>query len=316
MPPKQRRNNNNKKKKKTKAAPAAAIAASCNTTTTTTTINDNYAAASAALTQCPRVNVSPIIASAAAAAAAACGGKCNHGCPPDDGSPEYMAAMQAITFFSEHQEMSSWVAISNNLLDNFPLSFNSTTTKLFAAIAVDCLLYSTEFLTNSAAITTVVNLAALILTIENHDPAFNYRLAADDGIATPAVLKTFEVYVNLDSPRNLVRFFARRIPCDCLDEMKQDFKHEKTGVCDFCRESSNDAALFDCTGCGFVKYCSKECQVKHWVNHKKYCNSIRKSIEAHKKAEKESDKDRDDKDGKPKASEVDKSDSKPTANEL
>jgi len=169
-----------------------------------------------------------------------------------------------------------------------------------------------------AAITTIMNWAALILVIEHHDPAFKY-LFADDGLATRAVLKTQEALSNLDSARNVLRFFVKRIPCDCLDEMKQErLKHEKTGLCIGCKKSILDAALFNCTGCGFAKYCSNECQVTDWANHKQSCKLFRKSAKAKKKAANKSDKDGDDnKHTKPKAiEEVDKSDSKPTANEL
>jgi len=108
MPPKQQRRNNNKKKKK-KAAPAA-VAGSRNATTT---INDNVAA-STALTQSPSVDVSPATSTAAPAA-----GKCRHGWPSDDGSPEYTAALKAFTFVSEHQETSHWLEIANNFLTIF-----------------------------------------------------------------------------------------------------------------------------------------------------------------------------------------------------
>ena len=35
------------------------------------------------------------------------------------------------------------------------------------------------------------------------------------------------------------------------------------------------ADLKRCTGCSFVKYCNKDCQVEHWGSHKVLCRAIK-----------------------------------------
>lgn len=57
------------------------------------------------------------------------------------------------------------------------------------------------------------------------------------------------------------------------------FKCEKTSrdlmICMKCGFS--DRIVRRCTGCSFVRYCSKECQRADWKNHKELCNSVRVS---------------------------------------
>ena len=43
--------------------------------------------------------------------------------------------------------------------------------------------------------------------------------------------------------------------------------------CIFCSKSSQN--LLQCSGCGIVHYCDKECQRSHWKNHKKDCKPFR-----------------------------------------
>ena len=35
------------------------------------------------------------------------------------------------------------------------------------------------------------------------------------------------------------------------------------------------ADLKRCTGCSFVKYCSRDCQVEHWGSHRVLCRAIK-----------------------------------------
>src|SRR5260221_10863486 len=43
--------------------------------------------------------------------------------------------------------------------------------------------------------------------------------------------------------------------------------------CFICANSSTTHTLFYCSGCRNVRYCSKECQKKHWPEHKEECKT-------------------------------------------
>jgi len=72
--------------------------------------------------------------------------------------------------------------------------------------------------------------------------------------------------------RSLVKFYRKRIPCHCLDEAHAELKPQsKTGVCSHCGERFERKFLKECSICELEKYCSKDCQIAHWPQHKKKC---------------------------------------------
>ena len=70
----------------------------------------------------------------------------------------------------------------------------------------------------------------------------------------------------------LAKFFAKRIPCSCLDEKKEAAKTQpKRGRCFCCKEWKDHAQLLICGRCRVGVYCSSECQRVHWPDHKEIC---------------------------------------------
>ena len=47
---------------------------------------------------------------------------------------------------------------------------------------------------------------------------------------------------------------------------------DSPSACGNCMKEAD--GLRRCTGCEFVRYCSKNCQVKDWPSHKQFCQSI------------------------------------------
>lgn len=45
--------------------------------------------------------------------------------------------------------------------------------------------------------------------------------------------------------------------------------------CNYCQQQTQKACLRQCSSCLAVKYCSKECQLKHWREHKIICDAIK-----------------------------------------
>ncbi|KAK7917413.1 hypothetical protein PG985_011021 [Apiospora marii] len=60
-----------------------------------------------------------------------------------------------------------------------------------------------------------------------------------------------------------------------VDMMRGDEAEGKEQKCGACGKT--DASLSKCTGCGTVRYCSKECQLKGWseLGHKSNCKSLK-----------------------------------------
>jgi MYND finger len=76
----------------------------------------------------------------------------------------------------------------------------------------------------------------------------------------------------ITTEQGFVRFVARHIPCDCLDDMKKELKKQvKRGHCLGCAIEFPVADLSHCSRCKIVSYCSENCQRKDWKNHKELC---------------------------------------------
>lgn len=73
--------------------------------------------------------------------------------------------------------------------------------------------------------------------------------------------------------REVIRFFAKRISCNCLKEKYSEVKAQqaKTGICSYCRETKDRSALHFCASCNVCSYCSRQCQASDWPDHKASC---------------------------------------------
>ena len=48
-------------------------------------------------------------------------------------------------------------------------------------------------------------------------------------------------------------------------------------TCFYCKEMElmdRDVVVKTCNGCGYVRYCSKDCQRNDWPEHKQYCKEV------------------------------------------
>ena len=76
----------------------------------------------------------------------------------------------------------------------------------------------------------------------------------------------------------LVKFLRRRIPCSCLDEKYEEVKsitkvgHCYYSQCKFPGGMTDRSNTKYCSRCRFITYCSRECQVADWTNHRGKCD--------------------------------------------
>jgi hypothetical protein len=78
----------------------------------------------------------------------------------------------------------------------------------------------------------------------------------------------------------LVKYYRKRIPCSCLDQKYDEVKSvTKMGFCynlncGLPNRKVERSKMFYCTRCGYVNYCSIECQKAHWGGHKEFCDAV------------------------------------------
>jgi hypothetical protein len=74
-------------------------------------------------------------------------------------------------------------------------------------------------------------------------------------------------------PRETVKFFHRRNSCDCLQEIYYKLKErtKRVWVCAACQQVKDKKEIFECSCCKLITYCSRDCAVAHWPNHKEEC---------------------------------------------
>lgn len=101
----------------------------------------------------------------------------------------------------------------------------------------------------------------------------------------------FEIEVPLNDigrcPREILRFFHRRNSCDCLKEIYYKLKEttKRTSFCHNCDKIVDIRNLSQCQHCQVANYCSYECAVADWPNHKEQCKVWRKRREPRENSE-------------------------------
>lgn len=72
---------------------------------------------------------------------------------------------------------------------------------------------------------------------------------------------------------SLMKFVSKRTSCPCLVVKYAEVRGSltKVGICSHCNTRKGRRALMVCTSCEMVQYCSKQCQVSHWPDHREDC---------------------------------------------
>ena len=79
----------------------------------------------------------------------------------------------------------------------------------------------------------------------------------------------------LSSQQSTTKFFGKRAPCQCLDDMVASIKAQaKVGTCINCEKENDRRNMFLCGNCRIHQYCSKKCQEEAWEDHKPICKQL------------------------------------------
>jgi len=70
--------------------------------------------------------------------------------------------------------------------------------------------------------------------------------------------------------RDILKFIAKDQLANCLKRMHLDERKTvpKAGICYHCREVKERSTLSVCSRCMIYQYCSRECQIADWSEHK------------------------------------------------
>lgn len=75
-------------------------------------------------------------------------------------------------------------------------------------------------------------------------------------------------------PRSCIRFLHKRNSCDCLEELYRDLKRsmKRRTLCCGCMKSKDVKEVRSCA-CGIYQYCSRQCQLDNYSQHKELCKA-------------------------------------------
>lgn len=84
---------------------------------------------------------------------------------------------------------------------------------------------------------------------------------------------------NYESDKDARRYLSQKFKCKCLKDIKRELKKiPELSMCmnTACKEMKDKKELLLCSKCKVERYCSKDCQVAHWGEHKEVCKRLRR----------------------------------------
>ena len=119
-----------------------------------------------------------------------------------------------------------------------------------------------------------LTLVKVIVVLENYDgnsfdAVYNSRVSATKK-------RDLGSYETDSSKRDCLKFYSKRTPCSCLKGMHKEARKNsmKMGLCYGCAEEKERMTLSVCSRCMVAQYCSRECQVATWDEHRDECDVL------------------------------------------
>ena len=143
-------------------------------------------------------------------------------------------------------------------------SYREMAINILVCIGTNLLLNVDEFMVIQAC-----HIAQVIVLLEYYDGTRDI-----DDTASIRAVATRRRDVNYGSKRDILKFYSKRTSCNCLKEIHQKVRKstQKTGICYGCGKDKKRASLSVCSRCMITQYCSRECQVDHWLKHEEVCD--------------------------------------------
>ena len=190
---------------------------------------------------------------------------CDHGLNvtiPDDAHP---VSKFLDTYFSTTGDLENTLQIYPKLFKNE--SYRKMAANLLVSMATTILLHPID-----GDMAIIANLTCAIVMLENSDETDDFHsVVCKQAVATK--IRDLNHLVRGDVGRDSLNFYRKRISCSCLKDMHLHARKTlpKLGMCSHCGELKERATLMVCGRCKIDQYCSSECQVAAWPQHKSGC---------------------------------------------
>ena len=121
-----------------------------------------------------------------------------------------------------------------------------------------------------ADITVPICLAQSIIALEHYNGEDDIDLAMNKRVV---ISKWRDLNFTSSSRRDTLKFYRERTSCKCLKKMHLEARKTmpKVGICEYCKEEKERVLLDVCSRCKVSQYCSRQCQIAAWHEHKMFC---------------------------------------------
>ena len=174
-----------------------------------------------------------------------------------------------------HVGMSTLVVGTYNKYQQFSESRKDLLKRLMLACGTNaCVRASSQrdLTKESSPIREALSFVLMMLEIEVRDKCDGLL----NSVTAAEVRKSFDDAV---CPRETVRFFHKRNHCDCLKELYYKLKEstKRTAGCWHCHKVFDIRTLSRCKHCNVAQFCSYECAVAMWPEHKNSAKYVRRA---------------------------------------
>ena len=116
-----------------------------------------------------------------------------------------------------------------------------------------------------------VCVAQAIIALEHYDGRDDIDSVGNKRIVSS---KWRDLGINSSEKRDALKFFRKRTSCKCLKKVHLEARETlpKLGHCYNCQKEMERVHLSVCSRCNICHYCSRECQVAQWPEHREDCD--------------------------------------------
>ena len=122
--------------------------------------------------------------------------------------------------------------------------------------------------------TEAVDIAIAILGLENYDGRYESIILSRAVATKRRDLLTELALGGGRCGRDTLKFYRKRMDCKCLKDVHLQARKtiQKMARCFHCDEMKQRSLMRVCSRCRISEYCSRECQVANWCDHKPICD--------------------------------------------